>query len=109
MDNSILGLFFLVLAINLFNTFCYQNSDFIIQRFIHVYYIGSPFALLYAPIFYFYLKTLTGFNTSLKKIDLIHFLPFLCYFTYLAMVFYFKPLEMKKELILNNQEMVPPR
>jgi len=94
----LLALFFISLSINIFNLFCIRNQ-FIVHEFTFLLMIGSPFAFLYAPLFYLYVRFLTDEYFELKKSHIIHVIPFLAFTGYLFAIFYFLPPEEKRQFI----------
>jgi AraC-like DNA-binding protein len=107
LSHRILGLFFLTLAINLLNALCFRKFDFTLKYCPHLFYIGSPFAYLYAPVFFFYVKSLTGKKITFKKSDFIHLLPFLIFFIYLLIRFHIHSTALKRNLIATFQVINP--
>jgi AraC-like DNA-binding protein len=88
-SHSLLALFFFSLAINIFNKLCF-NSEYIFLNFTHAFFIGAPFAFLYAPAFYIYVRSLTEINFKFQRKDFIHFIPFISFTVYLLITFYFR-------------------
>ena len=103
----LLGSFFLFLAINLFVLSCHYKFSNLIRDCPHLFYIGSPFAFLYPPFFYFYIRSVFHDDFKFKPLDLIHFLPFLILAGYLAMTHYFLPTELKREQIMHGLVITP--
>jgi len=107
LSNKILSAFFLTLAINIFNGLCFRLYDYVLGHCPHLFFTGSSFAYLYAPLFYFYIKSLTERGSIIRKYDIIHFMPFILYTIYLMVIFYFKPADIKREMIINNEVITP--
>lgn len=97
-SHRILGLFFLTLGINMFQAFCFYNVDYFLDKCPHLFFIGSPFAFLYAPLFFYYVKALTSYKFSLRKEDLIHIIPFVIMLVYFTAAYYVHSAETKRHL-----------
>lgn len=95
-----LGIFFLALAINIFHVITLRLPEYF-TRMVHLYYLGSPFAYVYAPGLYLYILRLIR-NYRFRYYDLLHFLPFLCFTIYLCFTFYFEPAEIKIDRIYRH-------
>jgi AraC-like DNA-binding protein len=81
-SNKILAVFLFSKSLVLINFLLYRFS----VRSPHVYFILIPFAFLYGPPLFLYVKSLVYKNFALKKWDALHLVPFaLCsgYFIYL--------------------------
>lgn len=89
-SHAILAFFFLALAINLFNGYVYRAGYFNKDLTDYIL-IGAPFAFLYSPLMYFYVKSLTDKSFVFKPIYLLHAVPFLVFTLYLCIDFYFLP------------------
>lgn len=107
-SNRILSLFFLSLVLNILNLYLGLNTENLSRTIIHLTLIGGPFAFLYAPLFYFYIKSITsGFDQ--KKMHIIfHMSLFIFYGFYLSWSYYFKDAETKLYL-LQNKIVLPPK
>ena len=57
-SHIILGFFFLALAINLLNGYIYR-AGYYNKDLTNYIFIGAPFAFLYSPLMYFYVKSIT--------------------------------------------------
>lgn len=80
-SNKILAVFLFSKSSALINFLLYRLS----VRSPHLHFILIPFAFLYGPSLFLYVKSLVNKNFALKKWDALHLLPFaLCggYFTY---------------------------
>jgi len=80
-SNKILAVFLFSKSLVLINFLLYRFS----VRSPHLYFILIPFAFLYGPPLFLYVKSLVNKNFALKKWDVLHLVPFvLCggYFIY---------------------------
>lgn len=100
-NHLLLALFFISLAVNLFNGLCF-HSEYLFQNFPHVFFIGAPFAFLYAPTFYMYIKSLTEKDFKFNYKDGLHVIPFLSFTIYLFITFYFKSAMEKQYFIIHT-------
>ncbi len=103
-----LALFFFSLAANTLNYFMFLRFDFFYPEWVHLMFLGSPFAYLYAPSLYLYIRRsapleagagapragLAGLGRTL-----LHFLPFAAYAAYLCATFYFQDAAGKRNLM----------
>ncbi len=101
-SNYFLGLFFFALAFNIFNSLVYKLFDFFINHCIHLFYVGSSAALLYSPLFYFFiLSQVPGRIRSFRLLPL-HLVPFLLLTMYIFTAFSVLPAQAKKEILLSG-------
>jgi AraC-like DNA-binding protein len=105
-SHFLLGSFFLCLAINLFNIYCFYSKE-LFYNYTHLLLIGAPFAFLYTPLFYFYVKSLTDEKFKLGIKDLYHIIPFTVFTLYLMIVFYFNSSQYKIEYIMTTGRQLP--
>jgi AraC-like DNA-binding protein len=101
-SNKYLILFFTVQFLSISNHFIISQKAFFIEVSPHIFYIGSAFPFLWAPILYFYIKSLFYSDFHFKAIHNLHFLPFLLYFTYIFIEFHIKDTEEKHKIIIDN-------
>ncbi len=85
-----LGIFFLSLAVNIFHALLLKKPEFY-ARLVHLYYLGSPFAYVYAPALFLYIQALVNNNSKFRLSGLLHFLPALLFALYLSFTFFFEP------------------
>jgi AraC-like DNA-binding protein len=71
-------------------------------NYTHLLLIGAPFAFLYTPLFYFYVRSLTDEKFEFKVVDLLHALPFAFFTLYLMSAFYFLSAEEKRHFIISD-------
>jgi AraC-like DNA-binding protein len=103
-----LALFFFALACNIFNLFVFmENNFFISNKGIHLFYLGSPFAFLYAPAFYLYLLTYTTFSPRMNAGKVLHFIPFVLYMGYILISFSFLSVDEKRKILLHGGLLSP--
>jgi AraC-like DNA-binding protein len=102
-SHSLLALFFISLAINLFNKLCF-NSEYLFLNFPHAFYLGAPFAFLYAPAFYIYVRSLTEIDFKFRRKDYMHFILFFSFAVYLLITFYLRSAA-DKQFYIKNQSL----
>jgi AraC-like DNA-binding protein len=103
----LLGSFFLSLALNLFMLSCQYKFLELNRHCPHLIFLGSPFAFLYTPFFYLYVLSVLRTKFRFKKRDVLHFLPFVLFFLYLAATHYFLPAPVKREMIARGEVLLP--
>ncbi|MFC2142526.1 helix-turn-helix domain-containing protein [Acidobacteriota bacterium] len=65
----------------------------------HVYFVLIPFAYLWGPSLYFYVRSLTHRNFRFRKQDLIHLLPFVLCWTYFAWLYHLRSTPTKSAIL----------
>lgn len=101
-SSIMLSLFFFSLAINIFNLFLINKADTLPAPMMHTMLIGAPFAYLYAPFFYLYIKSVINKLNFRFWYTILHFLPFIVYVGWLFFNFYLFDAETKREIIVNQ-------
>lgn len=86
---SSLGLSYMHNVTNTFMLFFYENFPTIL-------YIGISFELLTGPALYFYIRSITEPNFKLKKLYLLHTIPFLIHFSFFCYRFHFHSFEVQR-------------
>jgi AraC-like DNA-binding protein len=95
-----LAVFFFSLACNILNFFIYNHAKFFIStKIIHLFYLGSAFAFVYAPAFYLYLLNYTSHRHKSNKGNLLHFIPFALYMGYIVITFSLLAATEKREIL----------
>ncbi|MBN2352028.1 MAG: AraC family transcriptional regulator [Spirochaetales bacterium] len=104
-----LALFFFSLAANILNYFLFRRIDYFFPGWIHFIYLGAPFAFLYAPCLYLYVRDSTRPATNAAARPpvrpaaaartLLHCAPFAAFTAYLCAAFYFHDAEAKQRII----------
>jgi AraC-like DNA-binding protein len=100
-QHSLLASFFLCLAVNLFNMFCFYSA-YMFYNYTHLLLIGAPFAFLYTPLFYLYVRSLTDEKFEFKIHYSLHAIPFALFALYLMFAFYFLSKDQKIDYIIHN-------
>ncbi|MBN2522495.1 MAG: AraC family transcriptional regulator [Bacteroidales bacterium] len=101
-SNCFLGLFFFTLAFNIFNSLVFRLFDFFINNCIYLFYVGSSAALLYAPLFYFYILSQAPHKIGSSRIPILHLVPFALLTIYIVANFSRLPAQAKKEILLSG-------
>jgi len=76
--NKLLGILIFVFSLRLAEYVSYWTNFFL--EVPHLAFTTVTFQFLFGPLLYLYAKSLTEINVNFKKLDLIHFLPFIIHF-----------------------------
>jgi AraC-like DNA-binding protein len=101
-----LALFFFSLALNILNYFLFRRSDFFYPDYARLYYLGAPFAYLYPPCFYLYLRRSTQGPPLRRPLVLLHFAPFVLFAGFLCVTYYFRD-EAAQRTLLSSPAFLP--
>ena len=85
----LLGFFIFSFIMNLFNYLIFRFYDVVVSVTPHLFYIGMPFTLAWAPTIYLYTRTYTNPEFHLRKREILHYIPLIIYFGYFAFNYYF--------------------
>lgn len=106
--NLYLGLFFLALSFNIFNSLVYRLNEYFITNFVSLFYLGSSSALLYAPLFYLYIHSHSIDKQKIKgKLLAIHFIPFVLLTLYIVFSFSIESMVVKRNIIRSGGLFTP--
>ena len=72
------------------------------HNFPYLYNSGDIFSLLYLPVFYFYIRSITSPEFKIRKRYLLHAIPSLLVFINLFLNYYIKPASVKYVLLKEN-------
>lgn len=100
-SNRILGFFLLAKAICVTNFLSFRIYDITLEYIPHLFYFGTSFTILWGPLLYLYVKSLTTRSSAFSTMDIFHFVPFLLYFGWLTISFHVKDANAIRE-IMNN-------
>ena len=103
LSNLLLVAFFICQFLSISNHFILSQRNFFIEITPHMFFLGTPFAWLWAPLFYLYVKSLLYSDFSLRKKDIIHSIPFILFLLYDIFQFHIQSGEQKAYLIANNR------
>ena len=95
LSNALLSLFLFSKSLGIVNHLIFRLN---IQN-PHIYFILVPFAFLWGPSLYFYIKSLVYKDFYLKKTHILHLFPFLLANLYFVFVYHFQGIETKVEII----------
>ena len=101
-SNKILGLLLFAKALCITNFISFRLKDYMLEFFPHLFYFGSSFTILWGPLLYLYVKSLTGTSFKLARKDILHFIPFLFHFLFVTLSFHIKSAEIKRSIIENG-------
>jgi len=103
LSNLLLVAFFICQFLSISNHFILSQRNFFIEITPHMFFLFIPFAWLWAPLFYLYVKSLLYSDFSLRKKDIIHSIPFILFLLYDIFQFHIQSVEEKAYLIANNR------
>ena len=103
LSNLLLVAFFISQFLSISNHFILSQRNFFIEITPHMFFLGTPFPWLWAPLVYLYVKSLLFSDFSLRKKDIIHFIPFILFLLYDIFQFHIQSGEQKAYLIANNR------
>ncbi len=92
-----LGCFFIAFSLQLIDFVLINSSQALIYP--HLIFWSLPFNLAFGPLLFLYLKFYIHEEQPFKSKELVHFLPFLAYFGFLASTFYFESATSKVSII----------
>ena len=75
-SNIILSIFFLVQLIVIFNFFLVSTIDHQTNFYLQIVYFHFPFKFLWGPLMYFYVKSQINPRFQVRRLDLVHLIPF---------------------------------
>ena len=87
LTDNILSLWLLVIGIHLTSYFLYHQGYW--EKYPHLIGITVPFPLLYGPFLYLYVLKSIKSSNRLRRIDYLHFAPFLLSYIYLLPFYFF--------------------
>jgi len=96
-SNRLLGFFFLSICINLSDVFLLVTGFY--SSYPNLAGFGSCLPLLFGPLLYFYTEHIVYKNFSLTIKSLVHFLPFVVFFSGTELYYFFQPFEVKERLL----------
>ncbi|HEY6907309.1 MAG TPA: hypothetical protein VI230_07545, partial [Ignavibacteriaceae bacterium] len=74
-------------------------SEYILPEGAHFFFIGTSFGFLFGPLLLLYTRSLVQNNFQLRKIQLLHIIPFLIYNLLYAIYYHFEPVSVKIQMI----------
>lgn len=95
LSSTLLALFLFSKSIGIINHIIFRLN---VQN-PHIYFILVPFAFLWGPSLYFYIKSMVYKDFHLKKNHILHLFPFLAANLYFILVYHFQGVETKYEII----------
>lgn len=101
----ILIAFFLSEFLAISNHFILSQKEFFIVISPHLFYIGSSFPWLWAPLYYLYVKSLIFSDFKIRREDFFHIIPFIMFFLFDIIQFHINGTEEKNLLISNNRHL----
>lgn len=101
-SNKLLGLLLFAKALCITNFISFRLYDYTLEFFPHLFYFGASFTILWGPLLYLYVKSLTETNFKLSEKDIVHFIPFLLHFIFVSYSFHLNSAEVKRSIIENG-------
>ena len=105
--NKILGIFLLSKALCITNFLSFRLYDYTLLHFPHTFYLGSSFTILWGPVLYLYIRSLTQKDFQLRYTDIFHVLPFLIHFFILTFAYHIHSAEVKRGIMMNGGVFTP--
>lgn len=97
LSNLFLGLIILFFSLQLFDLVLLSSGKAL--EYPHLAFWSIPFNLAFGPLLYLYIVSMTSEEKPLKKIQFIHFLPFLLHLVYISAFYHFQGADHKTALI----------
>jgi len=101
LSNLTLGSFLFAEVFGMVNCFVFYHFDFMLNNFPHIIFIGTPFCLVWGPLFYFYVRSVENSEFILRQKHFIHLIPATVVTLFLLIVFYFLSAETKRIFLKN--------
>ncbi len=102
-SNKILAAFLLIQIVIIVNFKCFNLYNYVKRISPHVFFVGTPFFFLVAPVFYLYVKSMVFSDFKLIKKHLLHTLPFDLVIIIFFIYFYRYPAQTKIELLRHHE------
>jgi AraC-like DNA-binding protein len=102
LSNKLLALFLFSKCLGIVNHLFFRLN---IQN-PHLYFILVPFAFLWGPSLYFYIRSLVYKDFRLKKQHIIHLIPFTLAWIYFIFVYHIQSVEMKIQILTSARDYV---
>jgi AraC-like DNA-binding protein/effector-binding domain-containing protein len=102
LSNIIFSIFLFANAMNLINWLAYNFRYFLYDSFPHIFEIGSSFVFLTAPLLFLYTQSQVYVDFSLKKIYLLHCIPFILDLLHKSYRFHFLSASLKRNLFISR-------
>ncbi len=96
LSNLFLGLIVLFFSLQLFDLVLLSSGKAL--EYPHLTFWSIPFNLAFGPLLYLYILSMTS-EKQLRRVHLLHFIPFLLHLTYIGVVYHFHGAEYKTSLI----------
>jgi AraC-like DNA-binding protein len=102
LSNKLLSLFFLAQALGIANYVIWRQRDLVYMNCPHLFHIGLPFILVWAPSLFLYVKSVVYRDFKFRPDLLVHFIPFFILSAYVLVRFHLYSAEVKRHLIDSN-------
>lgn len=100
-SNIYIGLFIFYLGLENLEVILCQTSFY--SSFPNLYLISPTIGFIIYPILFFYIKSIAFKGFQLKRKDFIHVIPFILIVVLNLFEYYFKPLEIKRQIMTNSE------
>lgn len=101
-SNVLLGFYLLSQIIGILNGSLFLLKDYLLPKYIHLFYIGYPIIFTWLVLYYFFVCSLVDTQFRIKAYDWLHFIPFFVVLATLLSQFYFKGSNEKLKLLEPN-------
>lgn len=101
-QNILLGLFLLSKALCLSSFLSTSKIFWSLENFPSMILVGAPFGLLWGPLLYLYIRSLLPSKPIKRSYLILHLTPFIFYFIYFSISFYFHSPESKKQILFES-------
>jgi len=102
LPNRLLGIFLLAKALCITNFLSFRLYDHTFTHFPHAFYFGSSFTILWGPMLYLYIRSLTQKDLQFRYRDILHVMPFLVHFLILSFTYHIHNADAKREILRNG-------
>jgi len=92
-------------ALFIANFILYHLRDYVFSTFPHAYHVGTSFLFAYAPLIYFYTRSLSDQRFVFDKRAALHFIPFVLFFVYMLFRFHLQSTAIKRELLFAEADL----
>jgi AraC-like DNA-binding protein len=98
-SNKILALFLFIQILIIYDYECFSLKNYIIKVSPSLFFFGTSFIFLVAPVFYLYVKSLSFSDFRLQKSHLLHALPFAIVTFLFVFYFHIRSLDVKRAIL----------
>lgn len=89
-SNVLLAFYLLSQVVGILNGSLLLLQDYLLPKYVHLFYIGYPIVFIWLVLYYFFICSLVNTNFRIRTYNWLHFIPFLIILVILSNKFYFK-------------------